>query len=397
MDMITEENSSTEPVVLHMKGGTGKGSYYEFSKSLESNLNEFYRPKLSQAIANVCCRRKPSVWKSTDDAVGAANCFAIADFGCSCAWNTVNTMHFIVRCVVDQASVLISPPVPANPLHILAFFNDLPSSDFNTLFTLLSSSQLAPQAGLNFIPCGLPGSFYSRLFPPRYLHIGLCTLALHNLSMVPKAVQDRNCPAWNENGIWILEGCKTETAKEYKKQFQKDFTCFLQHRSQELVSGGLLFCVMIASPCKTLHRRHPNKLYENLQMAWRQLVFEGLLEKASLDAFNLPIFLPTVDEVKEVVSCTQLGVEFEVVEVEYVEVERAPMHVWKEYAAADSKTWGNTCETMVRNFVGSLIQPHLGPAKFELLMERFKELAAADDKVYHTSQIGIIVLVLSRC
>ncbi|KAI5060754.1 hypothetical protein GOP47_0025174 [Adiantum capillus-veneris] len=250
------------------------------------------------------------------------------------------------------------------------------------------------------MPCGLPGSFYSSLFPGRYLHIGLCTLALHNLSQVPDAVQDPRSSAWNENGTWILEGCKPETAAAYKRQFAKDFTCFLRHRSQELVPGGLLFCVMIASSIDgtstSLPKRDHHQLQTNLQIAWRQLVSEGLLEQESLDTFNMPLFTPTMDEVKEVVCGNALQAEFEVVELEFVEIERAPAHLWVQTAAADAQTWGRTCEMMVRNFVGSLIQPHLGLAKFELLMERFRHLAAADDEVYRSSLMRLIVLALSR-
>lgn len=97
----------------------------------------------------------------------------------------------------------------------------------------------------------------------------------YNLYMqVPEAVQDRNSPAWNEGGIWVLQGCKPETVQEYKKQFQKDFGQFLQYRSEELVSGGLLFCVMIASKERPPYTRMQMGLYTNLQIAWKELVSE---------------------------------------------------------------------------------------------------------------------------
>ncbi|MCO5564760.1 hypothetical protein L7F22_018428 [Adiantum nelumboides] len=336
-----------------------------------------------------CSKQQPIIVPGIRDAV----CFAMADFGCACAWSTINSMHFMAKCVAGHQ--LGNPNSPSNlkveqQLHFQAFFNDLASNDFNTLFTLLSSSQgpATQAAGFHFMACGLPGSFYSRLFPSGSLHFGLCTLALHNLSQVPEAVQDPNSPAFNENGVWILQGCKTETTMAYKHQFHKDFTCFLQHRSQELVAGGLLFCVMIAASSadatSTLPKGDRNHLYTNLQVAWRQLISEGLLEQNSLDAFNLPIFLPTIDQVEEVVcGDVELRTELEVMEVQYVEIERAPAHVWMESAAADAQTWGRTCETMLRNFVGSL-----GSEKFELLMGRLRHVAAADDELYRSSTMS---------
>lgn len=169
--------------VLHMKGGTGHESYHEFSRTLQSCLNEFYWPRLSDAIASKLniIRRGASSSTAT----------AIADFGCSCAWSTINSTCYTVRCLrgLFAANSLPQP-------FIQAFFNDLPSNDFNTLFTNLSSlprpaldfseesRKNDENPTLDFLPCGVPGSFYSRIFPPSYLHTALCTLALHNLSRV---------------------------------------------------------------------------------------------------------------------------------------------------------------------------------------------------------------------
>ncbi|KAH6558370.1 hypothetical protein KP509_1Z067600 [Ceratopteris richardii] len=210
--------------------------------------------------------------------------------------------------------------------------------------------------------------------------------------MVPEAVEDQNSPAWNENGLWNFDGCKSETALEYKRQFERDFSTFMAYRSQELLSGGLLFCVMIASN-RGVEGMHSNNLYENLQKAWRELISEGLLSQESLDTFNLPLFLPTLEEVKEMVEEQK---EFEVLLVEYVAVERAPANAWKKFAAADGQMWGNTIQTMTRNFMGGLLEPHLGVPKFEMLMQRVKELAAADDERFRSSLMGTIVLALIR-
>ncbi|MCO5611533.1 hypothetical protein L7F22_065786 [Adiantum nelumboides] len=120
----------------------------------------------------------------------------------------------------------------------------------------------------------------------------------------------------------------------YKEQFQKrrisPASC---HRSQELVPGGLLFCVIIASTIdhaatSTNLQARLDHNHLHMQAAWRQLVSKGLLEQESLDAFNLPLFMPTIDEVKEVVcGDTLISAEFEVVEMEHAEVERDPLHV----------------------------------------------------------------------
>ncbi|MCO5615028.1 hypothetical protein L7F22_069316 [Adiantum nelumboides] len=337
-----------------MQGGTGPGSFHDYFKSLQRNVNECFWPKISRAIATACSRFKQQQRQLENGELDHDVDQAQQKLLVASPWPTLG------------ARVHGAPSTPPFSIY------DVPCNDFNTLFALLYHSCVMNEA------------------------------ATVDAGRVPAAVKDPASTAWNENGTWILQGCKPETAMAYKEQFQ-DFTCFLRHRSQELVPGGLLFCVIIASTVdhdatsttNLQARLDHNHLHTNLQAAWRQLVSEGLLlEQESLDAFNFPLFIPTIDEVKEVVCGDALvSSELEVVEMEYAEVERAPLHVWMEHAAPDAQTWGITCETMARNFVGSLILSHLGLPKFELLMERLRHVAAADGELlYRTNMMHVIVL-----
>ncbi|MCO5562212.1 hypothetical protein L7F22_015838 [Adiantum nelumboides] len=120
-----------------------------------------------------------------------------------------------------------------------------------------------------------------------------------------------------------------------------------------------------------------------------------LPEKIFLDAFDLPHFLPTINQVEEVLCGNiELWVELEVMELQYVEIERALMHVWMENATTDTQTWGSTCKTMVRSFVGNLIQAHLGSKKFELLMGCLRHVVGANDELYCSSSMCLIVMAL---
>ncbi|KAJ1382870.1 SAM dependent carboxyl methyltransferase [Sesbania bispinosa] len=67
-------------------------------------------------------------------------------------------------------------------LHV--FFNDLPSNDFNTLF-----SNLPPQQDREYFAAGVLGSFYDRLFPECSIHFACTSYALHLLSKSPEEVQ----------------------------------------------------------------------------------------------------------------------------------------------------------------------------------------------------------------
>lgn len=394
-------------VHLCMRGGKSKESYYEYAGTLQSNLNEFYWPKLSAAIAtafpNMYIPYHPG---NADDNIASTCKLAVADLGCSCAMNTINVMRFVVKCLRAQR---LMNTTSASSTIIQVFFNDVASNDFNTLFGLLDASVHPNHADSvangvdddngkeHFYTCAVPGTFHARLFPPASLHVAFSSLALHNLSQVPKSIQDPTSPAWNEGGIWTLEDCKPETIEEYKKQFLKDFVRFLRHRSKELVHGGLLFCVMIAAKEHPPHKSEGfNKIYTILQNAWRELVAEGLMDKDTLDTFNLPRFTPTLDDIREAVAAC--GGAFEIIELEYSDVENSSKHVWDTMAAADAHMWGNTCVMMLRNFAGSLIEAHLGLDKSDLLMERVKQLASADFEhaPSHVRFMSAIVLALLR-
>lgn len=101
----------------------------------------------------------------------------VADLGCATGYNTLTTVDMVVetlnrRCVNELG---FEP-------EFEAFFSDLPSNDFNSLFREL----MAPVNGgsRRFFAAGVPGSFYHRLFPRGKLHVVVSLSALHWLSQV---------------------------------------------------------------------------------------------------------------------------------------------------------------------------------------------------------------------
>ncbi|MED6131544.1 hypothetical protein PIB30_010590 [Stylosanthes scabra] len=78
----------------------------------------------------------------------------------------------------------------------------------------------------------------------------------------------------------------------------KGFKLFLKLRSQELVpSGGMVL---------TLYSREETR---HMRTAWRlfgiilnDMILENLIEEIKLESFNLPLYDPTIEEVKEVIE-----------------------------------------------------------------------------------------------
>lgn len=115
--------------------------------------------------------------------------FVIADLGCSCGSNTI----FIIDVIVEHMSKRYEAE-GQEPPEFSAFFSDLPSNDFNTLFQLLPplanngcgsmEECLASNSHRNYFAAGVPGSFYRRLFPARSVDVFYSAFSLHWLSQV---------------------------------------------------------------------------------------------------------------------------------------------------------------------------------------------------------------------
>lgn len=111
--------------------------------------------------------------------------FAVADLGCSCGNNTLYIVDVIIKHITKRYEASgYEPP------EFSAFFSDLPSNDFNTLFQLLppigSSMEecLASDNHRSYFAAAVPGSFYRRLFPTRSIDFFHSAFSLHWLSQV---------------------------------------------------------------------------------------------------------------------------------------------------------------------------------------------------------------------
>lgn len=114
--------------------------------------------------------------------------FQVVDLGCSSGNNTIYIIDVIIKHMMKRhESSGLDPP------EFSAFFSDLPSNDFNTLFQLLPplanyggsmEECLAASGHRNYFAAGVPGSFYRRLFPARSIDVFHSAFSLHWLSQV---------------------------------------------------------------------------------------------------------------------------------------------------------------------------------------------------------------------
>lgn len=159
-------------------------------------------------------------------------CIKVTDLGCSSGQNTFLVMFEIVNTITGSYQ-----QTNQNLPEIDYCLNDLPENDFNTTFKLVPSFNKEVK-GKCYIS-GVPGSFYSRLFPRKSLHFLHSSYSLMWLSKVPQGLED------NKNNVYIRSGCSLSVCQSYTNQFQNDFYLFLRMRSEEMLPDGRMVLTFI--------------------------------------------------------------------------------------------------------------------------------------------------------
>nr|CAB3486085.1 unnamed protein product [Digitaria exilis] len=349
--------------VFCMGGGQGETSYVNNSQVQSRNL-EMVVDVLKETLDTI--RLPPSPEKL----------LTAADLGCSCGENTL----FVADVIVDHMSHTYTSIGHAPP-EFSFYFSDLPSNDFNTLFRLLPDQQQPTAAGRTgdhrrrrYFAAGVPGSLYDRLFPENSINAFTSTFSVHWLSQVPREVMDETSNAYNKGKVFV-HGASEATGAAYKRQFQSDLTRFLRRRAAELKHGGVVFLLCLGRPATAdpTDQGRVRLLYGTLfEDSWSDLVTEGVMEQEKMDSFNVPLYAPTLEEVREAVD--DAGGAFRINRLEMV-MGSPPVVVDAGADDDDPAAVGRTVANNVRSFVGALVDAHVGKAMADELFDRLRRRA----------------------
>ncbi|KAL3821081.1 hypothetical protein ACJIZ3_006986 [Penstemon smallii] len=376
-DDVVVSNRKLERM-FSMKGGKGEASY-------ANNSQAQARHALSML----------HLLKETLDGVRLSSPefpFTVADLGCSSGSNTI----YMVDVIIKHMSKRYEAEGFETP-EFSAFFSDLPSNDFNTLFQLLPSyggdsmeECLASDSHRSYFAAGVPGSFYKRLFPAKSIDVFYSAFSLHWLSQVPDVVLDKKSTAYNEGRIFI-HGANEITANTYKKQFQADLGGFLRSRSKEIRSGGSMFLVCLGrTGTDPADQGGAGLLFgTHFQDAWDDLVQEGLIASEKRDSFNIPVYAPSLEDFKEVVEADG---SFVVNKLEVVSGGSPLVVSHPDDAAEIGRALANSC----RSVSGVLVDAHIGDQLSDELFSRVASRATSQAKeLLEQLQFSHIVASLS--
>ncbi|CAH8387795.1 unnamed protein product [Eruca vesicaria subsp. sativa] len=351
--------------LLSMKGGKGQDSYANNSQAQAMHARSMLH-LLEETLDNVHLN------SSTNPSP-----FTAVDLGCSSGANTIHIIDFIVKHISKRFdSVGIDPP------EFTAFFSDLPSNDFNTLFQLLPplvsnscmEECLAADGNRSYFVAGVPGSFYRRLFPARTIDIFHSAFSLHWLSQVPESVTDRRSAAYNRGRVFI-HGAGEKMATAYKRQFQADLAEFLRARAAEVKRGGAMFLVCLGrTSVDPTDQGGAGLLFgTHFQDAWDDLVSEGLVAAEKRDGFNIPVFAPSLQDFKEVVEADGSFT----IEKLVVYKGGSPLVVSEPDDASEvGRAFASSC----RSVAGVLVEAHIGEELSNELFSRVERRATIHAK-----------------
>ncbi|KAE9593344.1 hypothetical protein Lal_00028792 [Lupinus albus] len=333
--------------VFHMNAGVGDTSYANNS-SHQRNGALKGKPILEEIVKKLYCTILPK-------------CLKVADLGCASGPNALMIVNDIIS-IVQSTSFNLNRRPPCFQFYI----NDLPSNDFNTIFTSLAQfyETLEEENGPGFGPCFInatPGTFYKRLFPDNSIHFFHSSYSVHWLSQPPKELTN-GAEALNKDNIYVTSTTPPATHKAYLRQFQHDFKLFLKSRSRELVPGGAMFLIFVGRE----NTPEITSVIGLLGMSLNDMVLENLIEEAKLESFNMPVYNPTAEEAKAVIE--EEG-SFTIQRLESV------ILGWDENINEDELDENSICEFIAKTFraiTETLLKAHFGEGIMEELYLRLK-------------------------
>jgi jasmonate O-methyltransferase len=373
--------------VLHMNTGLGDSSYAQNSNFFQRKGLEMVEPVLEEAILSM---------KMMVD----CNTFCIADLGCSSGPNALFTAQMITKTLKAK---YLSAGMTVPQCQI--FINDLPASDFNSLFRILlsSSANTDHQNGEGetdrpYFVAGVPGSFYGRLFPDKTLHFVHSSFGLHWLSQVPPEILEKNSVTSDKGKIFC--GGSRAVGKAYFHQYQKDFNAFLRARAEEMVGGGRMLLLLLGrAPREPTDQGFMAFSWEVLESSLNDLVSRGLIEEEKVESFNIPLYCPCPEEASNEVD--REG-SFEIQRLELLrrseQFAEEDIEAMTGVSASQKDAHGKKIAKQLRAVTESLIKQHFGEEIMDALFERFGEIMGKrlSERMEYGTKGGNLVMVLER-
>jgi hypothetical protein len=305
----------------------------------------------------------------------------VADYGVAGGNNSMEPM----RTIIDGARHRSS-----EDLAVSVFHTDLPTNDFDTLFTLLASPDSYLQGTSNVFAYAGGKSFYERLFPASHIHIGWNAIAIHWLSRVPATIPDH---------IWSNRAAGT-VKEAFARQSEGDWRAFLDHRGHELRPGGRL--VVLGGASDDEGNSGAEGLMDMANAALQEMVDGGTLRSSEYERMVIPTYNRTLKEFEAPFSADQ---ENNPLELESSSEVVLPDPFWPEYEqSGDVHAFAGDYEEFFRAAYGPSLFGELDadrtPQEHEQIADAFydslRKKVAADPATAACNWHVVLLLIAKR-
>ncbi|KAK3129068.1 hypothetical protein QOZ80_6BG0471050 [Eleusine coracana subsp. coracana] len=142
----------------------------------------------------VILETKPLLHKAVEElymSLAHRSTMVVADLGCSSGPNTLLFISEVISAIRTRRGRDHQETGDQRAVEVQFFLNDLPGNDFNLVFRSLERLQKLVVAedeavALPYYVAGLPGSFYTRVFPSQSVHLFHSSYCLMWRSQVPE-------------------------------------------------------------------------------------------------------------------------------------------------------------------------------------------------------------------
>ncbi|KAF8020230.1 hypothetical protein BT93_G0819 [Corymbia citriodora subsp. variegata] len=168
-----------------------------------------------------------------------------------------------------------------------------------------------------------------------------------------------------------------------------DMTLFLKSRSEELVPRGRMMFTMIGRDASVnLLEDQVSNIWELLGMTISDMVKEGLIEEEKLDDCNVPLYMPTLEEVSDVI---REEASFQITRFETFKV------TWDaEMGVGDLRVRGKYVAASLRAVSESILATHFGEEVMDSLYERFASKVSQYMQLHKGEYFNILVSLKNR-
>ncbi|KAK7360055.1 hypothetical protein VNO77_02027 [Canavalia gladiata] len=340
---------------------------------MQQKVIHLTRPIREEAIKSLYCNKLPTS-------------LAIAEMGCSSGPNTL----FVVSEIIKTVENLCRELHQTSPEYKI-FLNDLPGNDFNSIFRSLDSfkEKLLDEMETSIGPCyfsGVPGSFYSRLFPNRSLHFVHSSYSLQWLSKVPEGVNN------NKGNIYMGSTSPSNVVKAYYDQFQRDFNLFLKCRAEEVIEGGYMLLTILGRKSKNPSSKEASYIWELMATALNDMVKQGIIKEEQVNTFNIPNYTPSPSEVK--LEVDKEG-SFAMNRLEVSEV-NWKTHDFEHERSESLNDDGYSITQCMRAVAEPLLVSHFGEAIIEEVFSHYQQILTDRMSKEKTKFINVTVLLTRK-